>query len=206
MDASMAFPCFDQPDLKARFTLEVSTPQAWKVIANTAPRELSMAGLRRTTSSFRKPAPSAPTSSPSPPDWLSRRFTGNYLASPPFTSANRNSPAHKPKLRKSSKWPPAASSISPATSHSPSHSRSTISSSSQASPSAAWSTPAQPSSTKMASFSAPRPPKATTSAATSLCCTRPATNGSAISSPCAGSTISGSRKGCRAVHGLQSAH
>ncbi len=37
MDASMAFPCFDQPDLKARFTLQVTAPAAWKVVANTAP-------------------------------------------------------------------------------------------------------------------------------------------------------------------------
>jgi len=36
MDASMAFPCFDQPDLKARFTLSVNTPSGWNVIANTA--------------------------------------------------------------------------------------------------------------------------------------------------------------------------
>jgi aminopeptidase N len=36
MDASMAFPCFDQPDLKARFTLHVDAPTAWKVVANTA--------------------------------------------------------------------------------------------------------------------------------------------------------------------------
>lgn len=35
MDASLAFPCFDQPDLKARFTLGVSTPEDWIVISNT---------------------------------------------------------------------------------------------------------------------------------------------------------------------------
>jgi len=35
MDASMAFPCFDQPDLKARFTLSVSAPAEWTVISNT---------------------------------------------------------------------------------------------------------------------------------------------------------------------------
>jgi len=34
MDASQAFPCFDQPDLKARFTLEVNAPPDWKVISN----------------------------------------------------------------------------------------------------------------------------------------------------------------------------
>jgi aminopeptidase N len=37
MDASMAFPCFDQPDLKGRFTLELEHPAGWTVIGNTAP-------------------------------------------------------------------------------------------------------------------------------------------------------------------------
>ena len=37
MDASMAFPCFDQPDLKANFRLEVEHPAHWTVIGNTAP-------------------------------------------------------------------------------------------------------------------------------------------------------------------------
>jgi aminopeptidase N len=35
MDADMAFPCFDQPDLKARFKLNVTAPQDWTVISNT---------------------------------------------------------------------------------------------------------------------------------------------------------------------------
>jgi aminopeptidase N len=35
MDASMAFPCFDQPDLKARFTLTVNAPMEWTVLSNT---------------------------------------------------------------------------------------------------------------------------------------------------------------------------
>jgi aminopeptidase N len=34
-DASTAFPVFDQPDLKARFSLEVFTPKRWNVISNT---------------------------------------------------------------------------------------------------------------------------------------------------------------------------
>jgi aminopeptidase N len=34
-DASTAFPCFDQPDLKARFQLNLNTLTAWKVISNT---------------------------------------------------------------------------------------------------------------------------------------------------------------------------
>ena len=34
-DASTAFPVFDQPDLKARFELVVTTPRGWKVITNS---------------------------------------------------------------------------------------------------------------------------------------------------------------------------
>ena len=37
-DASTVFPCFDQPDLKARFLLEIETPQSWTVVAN-APQQ-----------------------------------------------------------------------------------------------------------------------------------------------------------------------
>jgi aminopeptidase N len=33
-DASSAFPCFDQPDLKARFRLELLLPRAWTAISN----------------------------------------------------------------------------------------------------------------------------------------------------------------------------
>ena len=38
MDAGMAFPCFDQPDLKGRFTLEITAPDTWTVICNTRRR------------------------------------------------------------------------------------------------------------------------------------------------------------------------
>ncbi len=34
-DASTAFPCFDQPDLKARFTLGVQMPKTWNAVSNT---------------------------------------------------------------------------------------------------------------------------------------------------------------------------
>ncbi|MEW6690531.1 MAG: M1 family aminopeptidase, partial [Pseudomonadota bacterium] len=33
-DASSVFPCFDQPDLKARFSLELEVPEGWKAISN----------------------------------------------------------------------------------------------------------------------------------------------------------------------------
>ncbi len=35
MDASLAFPCFDQPDLKARFSLNVTAPDDWVVVSNS---------------------------------------------------------------------------------------------------------------------------------------------------------------------------
>jgi len=35
MDATMAFPCFDQPDLKGRFRLLISAPEDWTVVSNT---------------------------------------------------------------------------------------------------------------------------------------------------------------------------
>ncbi|MDT5123494.1 MAG: aminopeptidase [Acidobacteriota bacterium] len=41
-DASTAFPCFDQPDLKARFQLNISTPYEWKVISNTREEEFEI--------------------------------------------------------------------------------------------------------------------------------------------------------------------
>ncbi|MGC2636382.1 MAG: M1 family aminopeptidase [Acidobacteriaceae bacterium] len=48
MDADMAFPCFDQPDLKGRFTLAVTAPEAWTVIGNSA-----AAGTRGAESGYR---------------------------------------------------------------------------------------------------------------------------------------------------------
>jgi len=38
-DASTAFPCFDQPDLKARFRLQLTAPRSWTVIGNAAALE-----------------------------------------------------------------------------------------------------------------------------------------------------------------------
>lgn len=50
MDASMAFPCFDQPDLKGRFTLSITSPADWTVISNTGVQRIdgNNAGFRRT--------------------------------------------------------------------------------------------------------------------------------------------------------------
>jgi aminopeptidase N len=43
-DASTAFPCFDQPDLKARFQLRVSTLMAWHIVSNTGAEMITRNG------------------------------------------------------------------------------------------------------------------------------------------------------------------
>lgn len=40
-DAHGLFPCFDQPDLRAKFTLELDVPDNWTAVANTAPVDAS---------------------------------------------------------------------------------------------------------------------------------------------------------------------
>jgi aminopeptidase N len=44
MDASLAFPCFDQPDLKARFTLATAVPTSWTVATNTREQTVTRSG------------------------------------------------------------------------------------------------------------------------------------------------------------------
>jgi aminopeptidase N len=43
-DANLLFPCFDQPDLKARFRWRLSAPPAWKVLANARAESADTAG------------------------------------------------------------------------------------------------------------------------------------------------------------------
>ncbi|HUI42051.1 MAG TPA: M1 family aminopeptidase [Terriglobia bacterium] len=57
MDASMAFPCFDQPDLKARFRLDLIAPAGWAAISNTAAESESEAGPEQRRTAFRETLP-----------------------------------------------------------------------------------------------------------------------------------------------------
>jgi aminopeptidase N len=57
MDASMAFPCFDQPDLKGRFQLEITAPDDWTVISNTEPKTSEPEGLGRLRTVFGETRP-----------------------------------------------------------------------------------------------------------------------------------------------------
>ncbi|HYN85118.1 MAG TPA: M1 family aminopeptidase [Pyrinomonadaceae bacterium] len=55
-DASTVFPCFDQPDLKARFRLAVTSPSSWTIISNTAPASVETDGPHKLTA-FRETEP-----------------------------------------------------------------------------------------------------------------------------------------------------
>ena len=57
MDASMAFPCFDQPDIKGRFQLTVGAPKSWTVISNTPVQRSSVAGQGRRETTFERTHP-----------------------------------------------------------------------------------------------------------------------------------------------------
>jgi len=46
--ASTAFPCFDQPDLKAQFKLQLKIPQAWKAVANGSVEKEEISGSAKT--------------------------------------------------------------------------------------------------------------------------------------------------------------
>jgi len=45
--ARFVFPCFDQPNLKARFTLSLDIPLGWKAVSNTSVSDERIAGGRR---------------------------------------------------------------------------------------------------------------------------------------------------------------
>ncbi len=47
-DANLLFPCFDQPDLKARVTLSIVAPPQWSVLANGAPVRTDSGGSAHT--------------------------------------------------------------------------------------------------------------------------------------------------------------
>jgi len=45
--ASTAFPCFDQPDLKAQFKLQLQIPQTWKAVANGSVEKEEISGFNK---------------------------------------------------------------------------------------------------------------------------------------------------------------
>jgi len=57
MDASMAFPCFDQPDLKGRFSLELTAPDGWTVISNASVENATVIGSGQRHTRFAETRP-----------------------------------------------------------------------------------------------------------------------------------------------------
>lgn len=55
-DAKRVFACFDQPDLKATWTMRVTAPEKWTVVSNSAP-EVRAAGAGARLHSFEVPVP-----------------------------------------------------------------------------------------------------------------------------------------------------
>ena len=56
--ASTAFPCFDQPDLKAQFKLQLQIPQTWKAVANgPAEKEKILDSVKTINFKLTKPLP-----------------------------------------------------------------------------------------------------------------------------------------------------
>jgi aminopeptidase N len=60
-DAHRVYACFDQPDLKATFQLEVTAEQGWQVISNMAPSASEQVPLTRTALWEFPPTPVLPT-------------------------------------------------------------------------------------------------------------------------------------------------
>jgi len=56
-DANLLFPCFDQPDLKARVTLSVTAPRRWNVLANGAALRIDSASVTAATHRFAETQP-----------------------------------------------------------------------------------------------------------------------------------------------------
>ena len=55
-DANLLFPCFDQPDLKARLTLTLTVPKAWQALANGVTENVAR-GAAETVYRFRETDP-----------------------------------------------------------------------------------------------------------------------------------------------------
>ena len=140
-DASTVFPCFDQPDLKARFTLELTVPEQWRAVSNG--RELARterADALRATGSHR-PSRSAPTCSRLPPGRSPSCATATAICAC-WCGARRLERAREEAGELFRPAPGGVAAGWSATSGSPSRTGSTTSCWCRSSPTAAWSTPA----------------------------------------------------------------
>jgi aminopeptidase N len=56
-DANLLFPCFDQPDIKARLNLTLVTPSSWKAVSNGAQLRVDSSSSDKRTHVFRESEP-----------------------------------------------------------------------------------------------------------------------------------------------------
>ena len=150
MDASRAFPCFDQPDLKARFDLDITAPDNWTVVSNT---RIESTAPAKPGFQFRRNR-----SPPHLPVRLGCRTLSRH-------TRRRLSPLRAPvEIRPPPQEAPEVLRIARAgVRHMAEYFHF----------SAAWNMPAPPSCAKNPSCSDPSPPPATRSSAPPCCCTKP---------------------------------
>ena len=100
-DAHRVYACFDQPDLKATFELQVTARQGWQVISNTAPETVAQAPQAKTAFWAFPPTAVLPTYvtavAAGPTTWCAMSTTGSRSASsaasrwPPIWTRTRSS-------------------------------------------------------------------------------------------------------------------
>ena len=189
--ARLAFPCFDQPDLKARYTPHPRRfRQGWEALANGAESARQERG-DRSTLTFAETPPL--------PTYLFAFAAGRFQVETAerngrrFRMFHRETDAAKVARNRDAIFDlhAARSNGSSATPASPTRSASSISCWCRRSSSAAWSTPARFSTTPRGCCSISRRRRTSSSAAPASSRTRPRTCGSATWSRCGGSTMSG---------------
>src|SRR5579859_5226757 len=170
-DAKRMYACFDQPDLKAPFTLTVTAPADWQLVSNGRPAAHSAGPGGAQVVRF--------TTTPPLPTYVTALCAGPY-----HRLTDRQAGIDLGVYNR-------ASTSSTRRSTTAIRSTSSISSSSRSSTPARWRTPgASPS--RRTTSSARRSPRPRTSVAPRPCSTSWRTCGSATWSPCAGGTTCGS--------------
>ncbi len=90
-DAHRIYACFDQPDMKATYQLQVTAPEGWQVVSNMAadsqlPRAARRDAVRWTFPPTRSCPRTSPRSRPGPTTWSGTSTTASRSAS---TAASR---------------------------------------------------------------------------------------------------------------------
>ena len=192
--AHLAFPCFDQPDLKARYTLALDVSRRTGRRSRTAPRSAREDRRRPDCASRVRRDAAAPDLSVRLRRRASSRSRRPSATAATFRMFHRETDAAKVARNRDAIFDLHAAALALARGlhrHPVSVRQVRLRARSRRSSSAAWSTPARSSTTPSACCSTSRRRRTSCSAAPASSRTRPRTCGSAISSRCAGSTTCG---------------